>query len=328
MISRNTPKAHAFALMVGVAGVHAPAHAQSNYPTKPIRMLVGYTPAGPTDLTARIAAQHLTETLGQQVIVDNRPGANGMLSGTMLSRAAPDGYTIALGSGGEMAIGPNLTTKMPYDPTKDFIAVSRIGTAQLVLLVNPGVAAKSTAELVALAKAKPGTINFASSGTGSTAHLSSELFKHMAGIDIVHVPYKGAGPALTDLISGQVQMLITGYSGAVPHIKSGRLRALGVTGTKRLAAAPDIPTIAETIKGYEVLAWYGIFTPAKTPNAIVMRLNKELVAMTRKPQIVERMTALGIEPEGNTPEQFAAQVKEEKQKWGKIVKLAKIPVEQ
>jgi tripartite-type tricarboxylate transporter receptor subunit TctC len=325
---RQKMKAHAFALMVGIAGVHAPAQAQSNYPTKPIRMLVGYTPAGPTDLTARIAAQHLTETLGQQVIVDNRPGANGMLSGTMLSRAAPDGYTIALGSGGEMAIGPNLTTKMPYDPTKDFIAVSRIGTAQLVLLVNPGVAAKSTAELVALAKAKPGTINFASSGTGSTAHLSSQLFKHMAGIDIVHVPYKGAGPALTDLISGQVQMLITGYSGAVPHIKSGRLRALGVTGTRRLAAAPDIPTIAETIKGYEVLAWYGIFTPAKTPNAIVMRLNKELVAMTRKPQIVERMTALGIEPEGNTPEQFAAQVKEETQKWAKIVKLAKVPVEQ
>ena len=323
-------KAHPFLLLAAVAavGLHAPhTHAQPAYPTKPIRMLVGYTPAGPTDLTARLAAQHLTETLGQQVIVDNRPGANGMVSGTMLARAEPDGYTIALGSGGEMAIGPNLRTKMPYDPVKDFTAISRIGTAQLVLLVNPAVPAKSTAELIALAKAKPGTINFASSGSGSTAHLSSELFKQMAGIDIVHVPYKGAGPALIDLMSGQVQMLITGFSGAVPHIKSGKLRALGVTGTKRLAAAPEIPPIADAVKGYEVLAWYGIFAPPRTPQFVVSRLHRELAAMVKRPQIVERMTALGIEPEGNSPEAFAAQVKEETRKWAKIIKLAKVPLE-
>src|SRR5688500_8953352 len=224
----------AFGFFVAVLVSSALAAETQNYPTRPIRMLVGFTPAGPTDLTARIAAQHLTETLGQQVIVDNRPAAGGAVAGMTLARADPDGYTIALGSGGEIAIMPNLRMKMSYDPLKDFAPVSRIGTGQLVLLVHPGVAAKSTADLVALAKAKPGAINFASSGSGSTAHLAAELLKHMAAIDIVHVPYKGAGPALTDLISGQVQLLITGYSGAVSHIKSGRLRALGVTGAKRL----------------------------------------------------------------------------------------------
>ena len=301
--------------------------AESNYPTRPIRMLVGFTPAGPTDLTARIAAQHFSEVFGQQVIVDNRPGASGTVSGLLLARAEPDGYTIALGSGGEIAIAPHLRSRMSYDPLKDFAPVSRIGAGQLVLLVHPGVPAKSTAELVALAKAKPGVVNFASSGNGSTAHLAAELFKHMAAIDIVHVPYKGAGPALTDLISGQVQLLITGYSGAVPHIKSGKLRALGVTGSKRLVAAPNIPTMGETIKGYEVLAWYGVFVPARTPQAIVSRLHKEIAAMVKRPQIVERLVALGIEPEGNSPREFAAQIREESQKWARIIKVAKVPRE-
>ena len=301
--------------------------AEAQYPSRPIRMLVGFTPAGPTDLTARIAAQHLSETLGQQVIVDNRPAAGGAVAGMTLARADPDGYTLALGSGGEIAIMPNLRQKLAYDPLKDFAPISRIGTGQLVLLVHPGVAAKSTADLVALAKAKPGAINFASSGSGSTAHLAAELFKHMAAIDIVHVPYKGAGPALTDLISGQVQLLITGYSGAVSHIKSGKLRALGVTGSKRLTAAPELPTIAEAIKGYEVLAWYGIFAPARTPQPIIALLHKELAAMVKRPQIIERLVALGIEPEGNSPPAFAVQVNEESLKWAKIIKLAKVPLE-
>ena len=302
------------------------AHAQS-YPVRPIRMLVGFTPAGPTDLTARLAAQYLSEALGQQVIVDNRPGAGGTVAGALLAQSAPDGYTIALGANGEIAISPNLRRHMPYDPVKDFAAISRIGSGQLVLLVHPGVPAKSVSELIALAKAKPGTINFASSGTGSTAHLCAELFKYMASIDIVHVPYKGAGPALTDLIGGQVQMLITGYSGAVPHIKSGKLRALGVSGAKRLVAAPDLPTIGETVKGYEAVSWYGIFAPARTPRAIVTRLADELRAMTKRPQIVEKLVALGIEPEGTSPEEFAQQVKQEIVKWGKVVRVANVPLE-
>ena len=298
-----------------------------NYPSKPIRMLVGFTPSGPTDLTARLAAQYLSEALGQQVIVDNRPGAGGTVAGALLAQAQPDGYTLALGANGEIAISPNLRAKMPYNPVTDFTAISRIGVGQLVLLVHPGVAAKSVAELVALAKSKPGAINFASSGTGSTAHLCAELFKHMANIDIVHVPYKGAGPAMTDLIGGQVQMLITGYSGAVPHIKSGKLRALGVTGGKRLVAAPDLPTIGESVKGYEALSWYGIFAPARTPRAIVDRLYQELATMVKRPQVVERLIALGIDPEGSSPQEFAVQVKQEIAKWGRVVKLAKVPQE-
>ena len=297
------------------------------YPTKPIRMLVGFTPAGPTDLTARLAAQYLSDALGQQVIVDNRPGAGGTVSGALLAQAQPDGYTIALGANGEMAISPNLRTRMPYDPVKDFAAISRIGSGQLVLLVHPTVAAKSVADLVALAKNKPGTINFASSGTGSTAHLCAELFKYMAAIDIVHVPYKGAGPALTDLMGGQVQMLITGYSGAVPHIKSGKLRALGVTGAKRLVAAPDLPTLGETVKGYEAVSWYGIFAPIRTPRPIINRLYQEIAAMVKRPQVIERLIALGIEPEGTSPSEFSEQVKQEIVKWGKVVKVAKVPLE-
>jgi tripartite-type tricarboxylate transporter receptor subunit TctC len=302
------------------------ALAQS-YPVRPIRMLVGFTPAGPTDLTARIAAQHLTETFGQQVVVDNRPGAGGTLAGAMLAKAAPDGYTLALGANGEIAIAPNLRTKLPYDPARDFIAISRIGSGQLVLLVHPAVAAKTVSELVELAKAKPGALNFASSGTGSTAHLSAELFRHMAALDMVHVPYKGAGPALSDLMGGQVHMLITGYSGAVPHIKAGKLRALAVTGPKRMAAAPELPTIGEIVPGYEVLSWYGIFAPVRTPPAIVSQLHRELARMVKRPEIVERLVSLGIEPEGNSPQEFAAQVKSEIAKWGKVVKLANVPLE-
>ena len=317
-----------FCAAVGLALTLLPRDTPAQgYPSKPIRMLVGFTPAGPTDLTARLAAQYLSEALGQQVIVDNRPGAGGTVAGALLAQAQPDGYTLALGANGEIAISPNLRTKMPYNPVTDFATISRIGVGQLVLLVHPAVAAKSVAELVSLARSKPGAINFASSGTGSTAHLCAELFKHMADIDIVHVPYKGAGPAMTDLIGGQVQMLITGYSGAVPHIKSGRLRALGVTGAKRLVAAPDLPTIGETVKGYEAVSWYGIFAPARTPRAIVDRLYRELAAMVKRPQVVERLIALGIEPEGSSPQEFAAQVKEEIAKWGRVVKIAKVPQE-
>ncbi len=307
------------------AGAHV-AIAQQ-YPTRPIRMLVGFPPAGPTDLTARLAAQYLSEAFGQQVIVDNRPGAGGTVAGALLAKAEPDGYTLALGSNGEMAIAPNLRKSLPYDPIKDFVAISRIGSGQLALLVHPGVAAKSTSDFIALAKAKPGVINFASSGSGSTAHLAAELFKHMAAIDIVHVPYKGAAPALTDLIGGQVQMLITGYSGAVPHIKSGKLRALAVTGATRLAAAPEIPTIGETVKDYEVVSWYGIFSPARTPQPIVARLYQELAAMVKRAQVIERLIALGIDPEGTSPQQFSAQVKQEIAKWGKVVSLANVPLE-
>jgi len=303
----------------------ATADAQQ-YPNRPIRLIVGYPPGGPSDITARLVAPYLTEALGQQIVIDNRAGAGGTVAATLTARAEPDGYTISIVANGEMAISPNLR-KLPYDPLKDFETVSRIGANQLALVVHPAVQAKSVAELVALAKAKPGTVNFASAGTGSTAHLAGELFKSIAGIDIVHVPYKGAGPALIDLIGGQVHMLITGYPGALPHIKAGRLRALGATGPKRMIAAPDLPTISETVKGYDVTSSYGLVLPLRTPKAIVTRLHQETAVIVKKPEVREKLIALGFDPEGNTPAEFAAQIKSELAKWAKVIKIANVKVE-
>mgnify|MGYP003575234932 CR=1 FL=1 len=298
-----------------------------DYPTKAIRLQVGFPPGGPTDLTARLAAQHLTEALGEQVIVDNRPGAGGTVSMTALTQAPSDGYTLALCSNGEMAISPNLRPSLAYDPLKSVAFISRIGASQLVLVVHPSLPAKSVKELIGLARARPGAINFASAGVGSTAHLSSELLKNMAAIDIVHVPYKGAGPAMTDLMGGQVQMLITGFSGAAPHVKAGKLHALGATGAKRMAAMPDLPTIAETVPGYEVTSWYGVVAPVGTPRSVIKRLHEVLAAMTRQPEITARLVALGIEPEGSSPEEFAAQTRREIAKWAKVIKTAGVKLD-
>lgn len=314
-------------LMLLIVAAGAAQAAEMKYPLRPVRMLVSYPPGGPSDLTARLAAPHLSEALGQQFIIDNRGGAGGTLAVGLLTQAAPDGYTLLMSAGGEIVIAPNLRLKLPYDPTKDIIPISRVGSSQLALVVHPSVAAKSVKELVALARAKPGSINFASAGSGSTAHLAGEQFKFLAGIDIVHIAYKGAGPALTDLIAGQVQMLISAYSSAFPHIKAGKLRALGVTGSKRIASAPDLPTIAETVSGYEVLSWYGLHAPKGTPQVIINRLHREMAAMARKPDIAERLTALGIEPEGNSPQEFLAQIKVEIAGWGKVINAAKIPKE-
>lgn len=312
---------------LGALAMSAGVVCAQEYPTKPIRLQVGYPPGGPTDLTARLAAQHLTEALGQQVIVDNRPGAGGTVSMTALTQAAPDGYTLGLASNGEMAISPTLRPNLAYDPMKNVAFISRIGASQLVLVVHPSLPAKSVKALIALAKARPGAINFASAGVGSTAHLSSELLKNMAAIDIVHVPYKGAGPAMTDLMGGQVQMLITGFSGAAPHVKAGKLRALGVTGAKRMTAMPDLPTIGETVPGYEVTSWYGIVAPVGTPRSVITKLHSVLAAMTQKPDITARLVALGIEPEGSSPEEFAAQTRLEIAKWAKVIKAAGVKLD-
>ncbi len=317
----------AAAILATVAMIGFAQAVEIKYPLRPVRMLVSYPPGGPSDLTARLAAPHLSEALGQQFIIDNRGGAGGTLAVGLLTQAAPDGYTLLMSAGGEIVIAPNLRLKLPYDPTKDIIPISRVGSSQLVLVVHPSVPAKSVKELVAMAKAKPGSINFASAGAGSTAHLAGEQFKYLAGIDIVHVPYKGAGPALTDVIAGQVQMLISAYSSAFPHIKAGKLRALGVTGTKRIVSAPDLPTIAETVPGYEVLSWYGLHAPKGTPPTIINRLHREMAAMTRKPEMAERLTVLGIEPEGNSPQEFLAQIRVEIAGWGKVINAAKIPKE-
>jgi tripartite-type tricarboxylate transporter receptor subunit TctC len=315
-------------LLVLVLGLMAASIATAQgYPNKPIRLLLGYAPGGPTDLTGRLVGQHLNASLGQPLVMDNRPGAGGSLAASILSRAEPDGYTLMLAANGEIAIAPNLRRNLPYHPLKDLAPISRVGASQLVLVVHPSVPAHSTAELIALAKKKPGAVNFASAGTGSTAHLAGEYFKHLAGIDIVHVPYKGAGPALSDLMGGQVQMLITGYSAAIGHVKAGKLRALAVTGAKRLAANPDLPTIGETVNGYEVTSWYGFLAPSRTPPAVIARLHREIAAVVKRPDVIERLVTLGIEPEGNTPQEFREQIKREIATWGKVVQLAKVPVE-
>ena len=327
--SRGSPGAfiiHHSAFIIGCAIAVSSAIAQP-YPTKPIRLLLGYAPGGPTDLTGRLVGQQLNEGLGQSSVMDNRPGAGGSLAATLLANAEPDGYTLLLAANGEIAIAPNLRRKLPYQPLKDLAPISRVGASQLVLVVHPGVPAKSTADLIALAKTKAGGVNFASAGTGSTAHLAGEYFKHLAGINIVHVPYKGAGPALTDLMGGQVQMLITGYSAASAHVKAGKLRALAVTGTRRLGAAPELPTIGETVKGYEVTSWYGFLAPARTPQAIIARLHREIAAVVRRPEVIKRLITLGIEPEGNTPLEFREQIKKEIATWGRVVKLAKVELE-
>jgi len=290
-------------------------------------MIVGFPPGGPVDLVARIVAQHLSESLGQQVVTDNRPGAGGAVAGVLMAKAAPDGHTLFTASNGEISISPNLYKKLAYDPAKDIVPVSRIGASQLALVVHPGVPVQSVKELIALAKAKPGAINFASSGIGSTAHLCAELLKYTASIDIVHVPYKGAGPALAEVMGGQVQMFITGFGAALPHIKSGKVRALGVTGARRVKAMPDLPTIGETVAGYQVTSWYGLFVTTGTPAVIINRLHGEIASMVKRQDMNERLIGLGMEPEGTAPQEFMRQLNEENAKWAKIIKLARVPLQ-
>ena len=322
---KNIIKTNSYVIIAIVLSLLCAVGQAQSYPSRPLRMIVGFPPGGPTDLVARLVAQHFTEVLGQQVVTDNRPGAGGAVAGLLMTKAAPDGHTLFIASNGEIAISPNLYKKMAYDTVRDLAPVSRVGSAQLVLLVHPGVAANSVKELIGLAKAKPGAINFASSGIGSTAQLSAELLKTMAGVDIVHVPYKGAGPALTDLMGGQVHMLITGFSAALPHIRSGKLRALGVTGAQRVKSMPDLPTIGETVPGYQMNSWYGLFTTVGTPAPIINRLQSEIATMVKRADISERFSGLGIESEANTPQAFAAQIKEEIVKWAKVIKLARVP---
>jgi tripartite-type tricarboxylate transporter receptor subunit TctC len=295
-----------------------------DYPNRPIRLVIPYPAGGPVDIVGRLTAQKLSEQLSTQFVVDNRAGANGNIAGDIVARANPDGYTLLMGANGNIAVNPALYRKMPLDPARDLAPITLVATAALLLVVHPSVPAKTVSDLVTLAKSRPGEVNFASSGTGSTAHLCAELLRSMTAIDIVHVPYKGAAPALNDVIGGQVQMLITGVSGALPHAQSGRLRALGVTSPKRLTAAPEIPAIGESVPGYAVQTWYGLFAPAATPGTIIKRLHGAAVTSMSGKDVKDRMTALGAESATNSPAAFAALVKEEIGKWEKVVRSAGI----
>jgi tripartite-type tricarboxylate transporter receptor subunit TctC len=306
----------------------APAFAQEAYPTRSIRMVVPYPPSGGTDIVGRMVAQKLSETFGQTVVVDNRGGATGHLGTEIVARAAPDGYTLLMGNVAPNAINVSLFAKIPYDPVNDFEPVSLVALTPNILIVHPSLPAKTVKEFIALAKAKPGTLNYSSAGIGSSSHLAPELLAMMTGIEVVHVPYKGGGPGMVDLMSGQMQFMMTTTPAAIPHVKSGKLRALGVTGAKRSQSLPEIPTIAESgVKGYEVSTWYGVLAPARTNKAIVTRLHAEIVKLLAVPDTKEKLLAQGFEPVGSTPDEFGAYIKSEIAKWAKVIKTAKIKAE-
>lgn len=298
------------------------------YPAKPVRLIVPFAPGGTTDVLARLVAQELGEGLGQQVLVDNRPGAGGNIGTEAAVRSAPDGYTLVMSFDGTMAINPSTYAKLPFDPQRDLAPVANVAQVPLLFVVHPGVAARTIGEFVKLAKASPGRINYSSAGNGSTGHLTGELFKARAGIEMVHVSYKGGGQAVQDLLGGQIQMLVTALPTVEGHLKSGKLRALAFTSAQRVPGAPDVPTLAESgFPGFEVMSWYGILAPAGTPQEIVRKLNAEINRILRLPAVRDRMAALGAEPTGGTPEQFAATIKADAARWAKVVAEAGIRIE-
>ena len=291
------------------------------YPAKPIRLVVPFPPGGATDILARDVAQKLTEAWGQSVVVDNRPGAGGNIGAELVAKAAPDGYTLLMGTVGTHAINASLYAKMPYDHIKDFAPVILVAGVPNVLVVNPALPVNSVAELIAYAKANPGKLNFASSGNGTSIHLSGELFKVMAGVQMTHVPYKGSAPAVQDLISGQVQLMFDNLPPSLPQIKAGKLRALAVTSTTRAPALPDVPTMAEAgLPGFEASSWFGVLAPAGTPPAIVAKLNAEIAKWLATPEAKERLSKQGANAAGGSPEDFVKHIAAETTKWAKVVK--------
>jgi tripartite-type tricarboxylate transporter receptor subunit TctC len=289
-------------------------------------MVVTLAAGGPVDAVARLLAASMSEQLGQQVVVDNRPGAGGSVGGEAVARANPDGHTLLMAANGTIAVSPHIIKKLPFDALRDLVPISLVVTSPLGLFVHPGLPALSVKDLVALARSKPGSINFGSSGNGSTGHLATELFMAAAQIKLVHVPYRGAAPAMNDLIAGQIQMQMTAVSGALQFVQAGKLRALGVTSPGRLAVLPDLPAIAETLPGYEVVSWYGLFTTAGTRPAIVQRLHRETVKAIEQPELSKRLSALGLDPQTNSPQQFAAMTRSEHAKWGKLIRALNIGI--
>ena len=308
------------AILVSMLAVSA-VFAADPYPTRPVRMIVGFAPGGGTDLTARPVAQKMSELLGQQVLVENRPGAAGNIATEQVARAAPDGYTILMGTIAALAINPSLYGNLKFDPETDFSPVIQVVDATNVLALHSSVPANSVAELIALAKQK--SLSAGSSGIGATGHLSIELFNLMAGVKLVHVPYKGGGPAMTDLVGGQVHLVFATTASAIPHIKAGRLKGIAVTTLKRSALLPDVPTISETgLTGFDANNWYGIVVPAKTPRAIINQLNAVVTKILAMPDVRATLQNQGLDPAGGTPEQFGAYIRSEREKWAKVIKTS------
>jgi tripartite-type tricarboxylate transporter receptor subunit TctC len=292
----------------------------ADYPEKTIRIIVPYTPGGTADMLARTIGQKMAASLGQQVIVDNRPGAGGNIGADLAAKAAPDGYTLLMGTVATHAINPNLYPNMPYDVDKDFAPIVLIATLPNLLVVNPSVPAKNVKELIALARAKPGELAFASAGNGTSQHLSGELFKKMTGVDMIHIPYKGSAPAVTDLIGGQVQLMFDNIPSSLPQVRAGKLRALAVTGPRRSPVLPDLPTVSEAgLPGFSITSWFALFAPAGTPSKILLLLNKQAGKAIASQDLRRQWMAQGLEPAGGTADQLAEFMRMEAPKWGKIV---------
>jgi tripartite-type tricarboxylate transporter receptor subunit TctC len=295
------------------------------YPAKPIRVIAPSGAGGPVDVICRAVSQGLSEVLGQQLVIENRVGAAGLIGTDIVAKSAPDGYTLLFGFSGPLAIVPNLNPKTPYDPQKDLVAISQVAAAPYVLLVHPSVPAKTVKQLIALAKSRPGKMNFGSGGVGVGLHMAGELFKVSAGINIVHVPYKGAAPAMTALMAGEVDMMFDGLSAALGHIQEGRVRALAVAGEKRSSLLPELPTVQESAGfRFNTSGWYGMVAPRGTPAAIVTRLHEAVVRTLAKPELKDSLAKLGVEPVGSSPAEFARQIREENAAWAKVIKAAGI----
>jgi tripartite-type tricarboxylate transporter receptor subunit TctC len=311
----------AFALL-GLTALEAPAQ---EYPVKPIRIIVPFPPGGGNDTIARLMGQKLAPVLGQQVLVDNRPGAGGTIGAELAAKSPPDGYTLFLAGVASHGINPNLRKQLPYDPVRDFSGVSLIASAPLLVVVHPSLPVASIKQLVALANARPGAVNYASNGSGSSSHLAVELFAMTTGTVMTHIPYKGVALALTDLMSGQVQLAFSSAVSMLPQVKAGKLRAIAMTGAKRSQAIPDIPTVAEAgVPGYETGSWYGIVAPAKTPRPVIERLSREIASATRSAEISGRLVDEAVIPIGSTPEEFDAHIKRELARWAKVIAKARI----
>src|SRR5688572_22518840 len=316
-------KRHYGLLVILLCTLSASASAQS-FPNKAVRLVVPFAAGGSTDIIGRTIAQKLNEMWGQPVLVDNRPGGSTVIGTDIVAKSPPDGHTLLV-TPAPFTIVPSLIAKLPYDPSKDFEPITLINTTPLVVVVHPGVPARSVKELIALAKSKPGSLNYGSSGAGGSNHLAGELFNAMAGVKTVHIPYKGNAPALTDLLGGHVDLVYNGLTSALPFIKTGKLRALAVTSLSRSGALPDVPTLDEAgLKGFQAVAWNGLTAPARTSKEIVAKINADVVKLMKSPELTERLKAEGSDPVGNTPAQYAAFIREEIAKWGKVIKVAGI----
>lgn len=320
-------KALFFAVALAALGTASTPSMAQSYPSRPVRIIVPFAPGGGTDIFGRTLAVRLSEALGQPVLVENRPGGNTLIGAELAARAAPDGYTLLLSTNGTVAINPSLYKKLPYDPVKDYAPVSLLGVGPNVLVVHPSLPARSAKELIALAKANPGKLSYASSGVGGAPHLAGELFKHMAQVDLVHVPYKGAAPATTDLLGGQVQVMFAGLGPAIGHIRVNKLRGIAVASAKRSAALPTLPTLAETLKGFEASSWFALFAPAATPHDVIAKLNAEIGKVMARKDVHDPLMAQGYEPATGTPADLAELLAKDIARWSDVIKRAGITAE-